>query len=107
MPKQSRGIQDSTGDLRGKGEFGPVWREVSKELETSPAGDRLRDGGLGDPGPCGCCTCQADEVGETHRLHDPRLHVDVEEGSGGHPYFLVSLAEVPGPGGISVGDGHW
>lgn len=38
MPKQSRGIQGSTGDLRGKGEFGPVWREVSKELETSPGG---------------------------------------------------------------------
>lgn len=28
--------QEGTGDLGGKGEFGPLWREVSKEPETSP-----------------------------------------------------------------------
>lgn len=45
-------------------------------------------------------------MGETHRPHDAGLHLDVEQGSGGHPRFLVILAEVPGPGGVSIGDGH-
>lgn len=27
-PKQSRGIRGSTGDLGGKGEFGPFWTDV-------------------------------------------------------------------------------
>lgn len=89
---------------------GRIWlcleREVSKEPEMSLGADGLRDGGSGDPGPCGCRTCQADEVGETHCLHNPGLHLDVEEGSGRHPHFLVSLAQVRGPGVVSVGDGH-
>lgn len=99
--KKSRGTQGRAGDFGGKEEFGRVWREVSEKLERSWAGGRLRDGGLGLLGPHGCCTCEVDEVGEMHHLHDPRLHFQVEEGSGGH---LVSLAQVPVPC-ISVNDG--
>lgn len=51
MLKKSRGTHGRAGDFGGKGAFGPVWREVSKELEGSWEVDRLKDGGLELPLP--------------------------------------------------------
>lgn len=102
--KDAKEKQRNTGESRGLWREGRIWSCLERgleKLERSWAGGRLRDGGLGLLGPHGCCTCEVDEVGEMHHLHDPRLHFQVEEGSGGH---LVSLAQVPVPG-ISVNDG--
>lgn len=82
--KDAKAKQRNTREYRGPQREGRIWPCLERGLQRAgdvPRGDRLRDGGLGDPGPCSCCTCQADEVGEMHRLHNPRLHLDVEEGS--------------------------
>lgn len=56
---------------KGRENLGLPGERSPRSQRRPQVGDRLRDGGLGDPGPCSCCSCQADEVGEAHRLRAP------------------------------------